>query len=474
MFRTLVRRELLDHILRWRFLAVLLVSIILFVIAAVSFTSTYPKGLKAPVGDFGSRGYGGGGMNSLRNRVANFVVAPRRPMAIQFAADGSDKFIPSRFGIRADDRLETGYIRVGAGNYLLGRFQDIDWIFIVGIVLTFAAIVLSYDSVSGEMEDGTLKLVLSNSISRATVLAAKFTGAFLSILIPLILGCVASLLVVYRSALVAFDTDLWVKLGAIFVLSCLYLALVIWVGIFVSAWLGRPSASLVVLLVFYVVSVLLIPGLAGVLGAKLVKVDPPNVVRAKEAALQGLPTSVLLSGGVFRSQTTVDFAKMTPEEKAKYQKEQMQRRADQQKEITRYRDELQHKREQQLAIATRIAMVSPYGLYKHAACALAGTGIYRYDRFMKQLRSFGIVLKDFFLAQERLDPSSTHPTDFANPPLFSASIIIPDDRMPQFKEARPALAQTARDAVIPGGLLLGVSALAFFAAFLVFARKAVN
>jgi ABC-type transport system involved in multi-copper enzyme maturation permease subunit len=473
MFRTLVRRELLDHILRWRFLAVLVVSIILFVVAAFSFTSTYPKALKAPVGDFGRTMYGGGA-NCLKNRVANFVVAPRRPMAIQFAADGDDKFIASRFGIRADDRLETGFIRVGAGNYLLGRFQDIDWIFIVGIVLTFAAVVLSYDSISGEMEDGTLKLVLSNSISRAAVLAAKFTGAFLSILIPLILGCVASLLAVYRSALVVFGADLWIKLAAIFILSCLYLALVVWVGIFVSAWLGRPSASLVVLLVFYVASVLLVPGLAGVLGAKLVKVDPPNVVRAKEAALQGLPTGVLLSGGVWRSPGSAVVAKMTPEEKAKYQAEQRQRSADQQREVTRYRDEQRHKREQQFAIATRIAMVSPYGLYKYAACALAGTGTYRYDRFIEQLRSFGIVLQSFFLAQERLDPKSIHPTDFANPQAFSADINIPDDRMPQFKEARPTLVQTARDAVIPGGLLLGVSALAFFAAFLVFARKAIN
>jgi ABC-type transport system involved in multi-copper enzyme maturation permease subunit len=473
MFGTLVRREILDHVLRWRFLATLIITIGMYVIAAFAFISTYPKAIAAPAGGFGRSLYGGASEKAVRNRVANFVIAPRRPIAIQFAADGDDKFIPSRFGIRADDRMEFGYIRSGPGNYLLGRFQDIDWIFIVGIVLTFAAIVLSYDSISGEMEDGTLKLVLSNSISRATVLFAKFAGAFLSLLVPLAMGCLASLLVVQTSGLVKFDADLWAKLGALFLLSCLYLSLIVWISIFVSAWLGRPAASLVVLLVFYVVSVLLVPGIAGVLGSQLVPVDPPNVVRAKEASLQGLPVAAGMGGGFF-SRQTVDFAKMTPDEKAKYQKEQARIRAEQQKAVTMYRHEQLQRRERQLAAAIRIAMCSPYGLYKYSATALAGTGIYRYERLVKQLRTFRITLRDFFLAQERLDPKSTHPTDLASPSQFSGNIIIPDDRMLQFEEARPALAQTVRDAVIPGGLLLAVSALAFFAAFLVFARKAVT
>ena len=119
-------------------------------------------------------------------------------------------------------------------------------------------------------------------------------------------------------------------------------------------------------------------------------------------------------------------------------------------------------------------MASPYGLYKHAASALAGTGIYRYDRFMNQLKIFGNTLSDFFLQQERLDPQSAQPTDCSNPSQFSANIIVPDDRMPQFVEARPSLPETASDAVIPGGLLLGISTIVFFGAFLAFARKAVS
>ena len=270
--------------------------------------------------------------------------------------------------------LSVRYQDARMENYLLGRFEDVDWVFIVGFVLTFATIALCYDSISSEIEDGTLKVVLSNSISRALILWAKFVGAFSTLLIPLLIGCIISLLIVMTSRMITFDSKLLLQVAAVFLLSAFFLALMTWICILVSTWLGRSSASLVVLLISYVLSALVAPGLAGTLASKLVHVDSPQEVQAKEAALQGLPPTLFLSG-VYASKDGVDLSKMTPEQRQKYSEERERLRAGQQRQITLYREDLQRKRERQLDLAVGIAMLSPNGLYKYTAAALVGSGV---------------------------------------------------------------------------------------------------
>ena len=63
-----------------------------------------------------------------------------------------------------------------------------DWAFIIGYVLSLIALLFTFDSVSGEREQGTLRLMLANSIPRHTVLIGKFLGALISITIPFLLA----------------------------------------------------------------------------------------------------------------------------------------------------------------------------------------------------------------------------------------------------------------------------------------------
>ena len=62
---------------------------------------------------------------------------------------------------------------------------DVDWGNIISIVLSLVAILFTFDAISSEKEHGTLRLTLSNSISRGAVLVSKFLAALLTISIPL-------------------------------------------------------------------------------------------------------------------------------------------------------------------------------------------------------------------------------------------------------------------------------------------------
>ena len=52
--------------------------------------------------------------------------------------------------------------------------SKVDWEFIIGYVLSFVGLLFVFDSISGERQQGTMRLILSNSIPRYTVLLGKF------------------------------------------------------------------------------------------------------------------------------------------------------------------------------------------------------------------------------------------------------------------------------------------------------------
>ena len=82
----------------------------------------------------------------------------------------------------------------GSDNPFLAMFLTVDVVFIFKIVLSALAILFAYNTISGEREDGTLRLVLSNAIPRDTVVLGKYLGGMLS-LFPIV---IMSLLVLFN------------------------------------------------------------------------------------------------------------------------------------------------------------------------------------------------------------------------------------------------------------------------------------
>jgi len=58
----------------------------------------------------------------------------------------------------------------------------------------------------------------------------------------------------------------------------------------------------------------------------------------------------------------------------------------------------------QIRIGQDVTRISPLGLYRHAAEALAGTGINHYDSFAKQVRHYRELLKGVLMDRYPLNP----------------------------------------------------------------------
>ena len=159
--------------------------------------------------------------------------------------------------------------------FAIFRFLDLGFIF--QVVLSLFAILLGYDVISGEKERGTLRLCLSNAVSRPVFLLGKFIGSYavltVSLLIPIVLGCLLlPALGVYLS------NDEWLRLGTIVLCGLLFFGAFLSLAIFVSASTRRPSSSFLLLLVIWVGSVLILPQAAVVLAGRAVNVPSVDEV----------------------------------------------------------------------------------------------------------------------------------------------------------------------------------------------------
>ena len=137
-------------------------------------------------------------------------------------------------------------------NPFLSAFFSMDFITIITIIMSLLAFIFSYDICPREKEDGTLKMQLSNSISRAQILAGKVTGIFLTLLPILIFCYLLGALIILVSKDISFSAHDWGRVNLLFFASILYLSIFIFIGLFISTRIKSSITSVIVCLFFWV------------------------------------------------------------------------------------------------------------------------------------------------------------------------------------------------------------------------------
>ena len=67
-------------------------------------------------------------------------------------------------------------------------FSFLDLSSVVIIIFTLLAILLSYNAISGEKEEGVLALALANEVPRYKYILGKYCGILISLAVPLMLS----------------------------------------------------------------------------------------------------------------------------------------------------------------------------------------------------------------------------------------------------------------------------------------------
>jgi len=289
MIRTIIKREFLDNILSFKFIACVLVAIILTSVSTVFLRSDYLARLE----DYRT----GVTLNerNLKEVPVYSYLAPKvfkEPNPLSIFVSGIERETGTYADINHRDipaSLRGGLIK----NEFSHMFSFFDMSSVITIIFTLLAILLSYNAITGEKEEGMLSLSLANAVPRYKILLGKYFGILISLAVPLALLFLMGILIVLLSRDIEVSASFFFSMTLLFGLSLLYLSSVAFIGLFVSARTKKSFTSLLVLLSVYLITVFLLPlavnGYAGrvtSLRTRNFEANLPSVTDAREKAIE--------------------------------------------------------------------------------------------------------------------------------------------------------------------------------------------
>ena len=284
MIWTIAKKQLLDNILSLRFPIALVLCFVLMVFSTFMLTEDYARQV-SDLSDFlragryreAVEGHG----NTARLAEGPTPVARRIP-ALKILCNG----LGDDTSLTATIRPFAGAIPAYAGrafvtNTVPDLFPAIDVVLIVNIVVSLLAMTFTYDAVSGEKQDGTLRLLLANAVPKHQILLGKWLGSYISFLLSYIPSLIGVALLISLHPMVALTGVGWWSVVLIFTLSIIYTTVFLSLGLLVSSRTKDPKTSLLTLLAVWTFLALIIPNFSPYLAAELYPTRTPYEIEAE-------------------------------------------------------------------------------------------------------------------------------------------------------------------------------------------------
>lgn len=280
MLWTIVKRELADHLSSFRFSAIFVFILLLMLGSALVTSSTYNREVREYPPRVDQLVNEDGKVNLGTVACLGGITVRRRPSLLAFCSGTGERQLPNE-AVMAVHGLRAVQRTADIGEILSGS-ADLDWAFIIASLFSFAAGLLTYKSVSGERRDGTLALVLSQPISRSTVLMGKYLAALIVLSAVFVIAVLTSLLVLQSLNAAPLTGNDWLKIGFFGFISIAYLSVFILIGLLCSVLTQGPLLSAVAFMFVWTGLVFVIPNLGGVLAGQIGDVMTP--LQARELA----------------------------------------------------------------------------------------------------------------------------------------------------------------------------------------------
>lgn len=457
------KRELLDQLTSFKFFAGLLLVLLLFGVNGAVFSFRY----KAEVIEYRQVEQRWeeqlAGRKTLDDLPRQEFSVLKTPLRTAFLASGGQARLPNayRFNISIWGDMPSPY-RAFSQNTLIESYRALDWTFLVGTAFSLLALVFVYDSVSGEKTRGTLRLLQTYSLSRNSILIGKLFANLVTLVVTLLAGMLFSLLLLLLIGQIELGLAEWTRVGLFLILSAFYISLFLCLGLLLSTLTHRPTASMVLAIMLWVISIIVLPGIGTLIIQKVHKLPTENEIGERASrAFDQVDKEFDHKGSVWRRR---EMGKGDSYQFEKVSTVAQNRRKHLQEEI--WGDYLRQKF-QQAKVVRRISSASPTGLFESGAESVNGAGVLRDELLVTQSHQYRSTLEEWVRQRDLADPASPHlcfqPGYLSLAPLQTSSVP-----RPQFREA--SVAEGLRDALWKVVLLSAETLVMLFAAVLAFQR----
>ncbi|MXV75288.1 ABC transporter permease subunit [Candidatus Poribacteria bacterium] len=257
MLRTLIRQELLTHLMSARFFAAVVITLLLVVANAVVLLEDYERRL-AKYNQQENAHREKAQEAKTYSTLKLSVERPPNPLSL-FSA-GLDKRLGSTFDIYHGfvPMISDGSAR-SLDNTFLNLFSKSDLVLIFQIVLSLMALLFAYDAIAGDWESGTLRLVISHPVRRGSILLAKYIGAIVCLLLPVLMSLLMVLILLSTVDSIQLDGEDFLRIGGIILTTTIYLSAFYLIGLLISTATRRTATSLMLCMFLWVALVLVYP-----------------------------------------------------------------------------------------------------------------------------------------------------------------------------------------------------------------------
>ncbi|MFV0591510.1 MAG: ABC transporter permease [Draconibacterium sp.] len=309
---------------------------------------------------------------------------------ISFISQTNYTVIPN--GININYFSFTNPKKLNSNEGFIQNLQAIDWNFILLFIVSFVIIVVTYESVSGEKFNGTLKVILTNKISRAELLIGKYFSILFVVLLPVIIGILLNIVIVSMHSEILLQSIDFLKILMYIIAIILYISIQILICLFISIVTAKPSVSLAINLMVWVILIIIIPGIGWIFAKEKVKISSLEETNSIDNSYQNPRWEY---GWELKppSKHVYEYAK------------EINKRTEYHNQLWKdYNNQLF----KQTELAYKMSKISPSMIFQYIGEAISDNGLVGYLNFYNQALSYQETLREYVKQVDYLDNSSSH------------------------------------------------------------------
>ena len=461
MLLYIVFREIRHSVLSLRLHISLILTLVIFGFGTAAFVKNYPAEREDYTrwqGEFIEKNRRMAESNLTRLAVTrqNLILEPR---ANTFITDAREKYLPGRFEFSGYNVFSFS-VRPGSANPYLSAFEELNWMFIIAIIISFTVFLFTFDTISGEKENKTLSQTLANSVPRGTLLFGKYLSVILTTFLVLVPGFALSLIILLITRTVTITQATVFEIIGFLAIVALFVACIAAFGLLSSVISRSSNVSLLAALTLWLIFVVVVPNTAVFWAQSLFPIESVENVRSR--LLQTLTDlEKNAPAGSWSSSGNNPFLPQH-ELRANHQTNRMNARVNIQKAY--YREMFR-----QFEQARMLTLLSPVSVFEYLSETVVGGGYVRFQKTWWDLHAWQPQFLAFFKQKDTRDEESPH---WYNPfeDYSTTRKGVSYEEVPVFEAKMPSL----QDRVSSAGLYLLVMALyaagAFALSFVLFVR----
>lgn len=286
MLITLIQKEIMHHILSARFVALLLMCLLLVPLTLHINYGNYLQNLVDYQEAIKRANIEEAEVNPNASLEPDKEVSKLflKPTPLSVFANGLENVLPSYLGMTRNGITQGPDALIASPlSYLLGH---LDFLFVIGTVFSLLALLFTFDAVAGEKESGTLRITLANALPRDLFLWSKLIGGYLVFAVPFLVSFIFGLLLIVWQGFPLGESEIFPRVLSLTLISLLYIAVFFAIGTVISIYMDSAKTALIVAFTVWVFAVLITPRV-GFLAAKLIApTRTPQSIYMEKAAMQ--------------------------------------------------------------------------------------------------------------------------------------------------------------------------------------------